>query len=135
MRVRIHSLTTKLLLAFVLTSVTSVVLASIFIRQFVTREFDDYVVQSQRKEFIANVSAYYETNGSWAGLDRWLRRHDNSQPADKAPGTPVALPVRFGLVDANDVVVLAFSGHPPGSHVKPAEIAGGEPIISNGQTV
>src|SRR6266542_2322239 len=132
---RIRSLTTKLTLAFVLTSVASLVLASILIRQFVNREFDDYVVGSQRKEFVANVGAYYETNGSLIGLDHWLRRRDASQAGDPQQGPPSTIPVRFGVVDAGGKVVVPFNNYPPGSMVSPADIAGGMPIVSAKHTV
>ena len=68
-----RSLMTKLVLAFLLTSVAGVALASIIIRQLVTRQFDDYVLQQQRDSFIAGVQGYYETNGSLDGIDGWWR--------------------------------------------------------------
>ena len=70
---RVRSLTFKLVLAFLLTSVAGVALASVFIRQSVTSEFDSYVIAQQRASFIDELSAYYEQAGTWDGLDRWLR--------------------------------------------------------------
>src|SRR4029453_2690182 len=73
-----RSLMTKLVLAFLLTSVAGVVLASVIIRQLVTRDFSEYVLKQQRDSFVANVKAYYETNGSLDGVDHWLRQHGES---------------------------------------------------------
>ena len=64
----LQSLTTKLVLAFVLTSVAGVVLAAVFIRQFVTRQFDDYVLEQQRTYFIEQVRTYYDTHGTLTGI-------------------------------------------------------------------
>jgi two-component system OmpR family sensor kinase/two-component system sensor histidine kinase BaeS len=69
----VRSLTLKLVLAFLLTSIAGMALASIFIRQSVSSEFDSYVIAQQRASFTDDVAAYYAANGSWSGVDRWLR--------------------------------------------------------------
>jgi signal transduction histidine kinase len=136
----VRSLTFKLVLAFLLTSVAGMVLAAIFIRQSVTREFDSYVIAEQRASFIDDVGAYYETSGSWAGIDRWLRDQPTRRPADAPappPGDPrrALLRLRFVLVDPAGVVVVPFGRYTPGSTVDRAEIARGTPVIVDGQAV
>jgi hypothetical protein len=69
----VRSLTVKLLLAFLVTSVAGMTLAAFFIRASVVREFDDYVTAQQRAAFVAEVGAYYAANGNWDGVDRWVR--------------------------------------------------------------
>ncbi len=69
-----RSLTTKLVLAFLLTSVAGVVLAAIFIRQFVTRQFDDYVLEQQRASFVDEVKTYYETHGLLTHIESAMPR-------------------------------------------------------------
>src|SRR5262249_53934044 len=137
---RIHvmrSLTVKMVLAFLLTSVAGMALASVFIRQSVTREFDDYVIAQQRTNFIANPGAYYDSTGSWSGVDRWLRARVTGQASGHAPAVvaPPLAPVRirFGLVDSAGQVVLPFNGYKPGEQASQADIARGAPIISGGQ--
>ncbi|MFL5803740.1 MAG: ATP-binding protein [Roseiflexaceae bacterium] len=135
----VRSLTIKMVLAFLLASVAGVALASVFIRQFVTSEFDSYVIAQQRASFISDVSNYYETSGSWAGIESWLR----NQGARQLAGTPPAAADqrrgpprrRFVLVDAAGVVVLPFGPYAPGASVDRAEVARGAPVSIDGQVV
>src|SRR5262245_6179215 len=136
----VRSLTFKLVLAFLLTSVAGVALASVFIRQSVTREFDSYVIAQQRASFVDDVAGYYTTSGSWAGLDRWLREQAARRlaEAEAAPDeTPRrgGLRLRFVLVDAAGVVVLPFGRYAPGAVADPTEVARGAPVIVEGRTV
>ena len=85
-----RSLTFKLVLAFLLTSIAGMALAAIFIRQSVTSEFDSYVITQQRADFIDEISAYYQRSGTWDGLDRWLREQAAHRLADVTPA-PAAL--------------------------------------------
>jgi signal transduction histidine kinase len=134
-----RSLTIKMVLAFLLTSVAGMALASIFIRQSVTREFDDYVIAQQRANFITNLGAYYESTGSWVGVERWLRARVTGQASGQAPAisAPPLAPVRirFGLVDSAGQVILSFNRYKPGEQADPDDIARGTPITSAGQTV
>src|SRR5689334_25246244 len=82
-----RSLTFKLVLAFLLTSIAGVALASVFIRQSVTSEFDTYVIAQQRAAFVDDVGEYYATSGSWAGIERWLRDQAAQRLAEAASGS------------------------------------------------
>jgi signal transduction histidine kinase len=132
-----RSLTAKLVLAFLLTSVAGVALASLFIRQFVTREFDSYVIEQQRTEFIAAIGSYYEASGSWGGIERWLRARALGQRGGQAPSGPAlgAPRVRFGLIDMANTVILPFNGHRPGDRASQDERAGGTPVLVGGRDV
>jgi signal transduction histidine kinase len=133
----VRSLTLKMVLAFLLASVAGVALASVFIRQFVTTEFDSYVIAQQRASFIGDISNYYETTGTWVGIESWLR----NQSARQLVGTPPAdqrrglLRRRFVLVDAAGVVVLPAGPYTPGASVDRAEIARGAPVSIDGRIV
>jgi signal transduction histidine kinase len=130
-----RSLTIKLVLAFLLTSVAGVALASLFIRQFVTREFDTYVIEQQRDGFIAAIGSFYQENGSWNGLERWLRSRAASQRSIATPGPGLGLRVRFGLAGADGTVILPFGGHLPGERAGADELAGGAPVLVDGRAV
>src|SRR5262245_55700800 len=134
-----RSLTFKLVLAFLLTSVAGVALASIFIRQSVTREFDSYVIAQQRASFVDDVSAYYAGSGSWAGVDRWLRDQAVRRSAEATPGPLDArrglLRLRFILADTTGVVVVPFGRYALGDSAESDEIARGTPVIVGGQIV
>ena len=134
-----RSLTLKLLLAFLLTSVTGVALASLFIRQSVTREFDSYVIAQQRASFVEEVSNYYETSGGWSGVDRWLRDQALRRLIDATPAPAGArrdqLRLRFVLADPAGRVVVPFGRYALGASVPADEIGGGTPIAIGGRLV
>lgn len=133
-----RSLTFKLVLAFLLTSVASVALASIFIRQSVTSEFDSYVIAQQRASFIDDVGAYYASAGSWSGLDRWLR-DQTARRLSNSTATPAGSRrgprLRFVLVDPAGVVVSPFGRYTLSATVDRAELAQAAPVVVQGRAV
>jgi signal transduction histidine kinase len=135
----VRSLTFKLLLAFLLTSVAGMALASVFIRQSVTSEFDSYVIAQQRTSFIDEVGNYYATNGSWVGIDRWLRDQSLRRLSEATPAAGDArrglLRLRFVLAESTGKVVVPFGRYTLGEIVDPDEITRGTPIIVGGRTV
>src|SRR4051794_28520328 len=127
-----RSLTFKLVLAFLLTSVAGMALAAIFIRQSVTAEFDSYVIAQQRADFVDQVSAFYEQSGTWAGIDRWLREQTARRLAEITPTAadqrrPV-LRLRFVLADSSGAVVLPLGRYSLGSKLSQEDISKGTPI-------
>jgi signal transduction histidine kinase len=134
-----RSLSLKLVLAFLLTSVAGVALASIFIRQSVTREFDSYVIAQQRASFIDDISDYYARSGSWSGIDRWLRDQAALRFQSAAP-TPAdtrrgLVRLRFVLVDSAGVVVVPFGRYTLGTTVAGDDLTRGTPITVGGRMV
>jgi signal transduction histidine kinase len=133
-----RSLTVKLVLAFLATSVVGMALASLFIRASVAREFDDYVIEQRRNAFAAEVGAYYAANGGWQGIDRWLRRQESHRRGGPPPaaGPPMNIaPPRFPVADAAGVVVVPFEHYRLGEQVDPAELARGRSVVVDGQVV
>jgi signal transduction histidine kinase len=135
----VRSLTFKLVLAFLLTSIAGMALAAIFIRQSVTSEFDSYVIAQQRADFIDQVSAYYERSGAWNGIDRWLREQAARRLADATPASAEqrrATPrLRFVLADNTGTVLLPFGRYTLGSRLNQEDIDKGTPITIGGRVV
>ena len=134
-----RSLTFKLVLAFLLTSIAGMALAAVFIRQSVTTEFDSYVITQQRAAFIDEVSAYYEQSGTWDGLDRWLREQAARRLTDATP-VPVdqrrtAFRLRFVLADSAGAVLLPLGRYTLGSKLSQEDIGKGTPITIDGRVV
>ena len=134
-----RSLSFKLVLAFLLTSIAGMALAAIFIRQSVTSEFDSYVITQQRGVFIDELSAYYERSGTWDGIDGWLReqaarRLAEATPAAGEPRRP-ALRLRFVLTDSTGTVLLPLGRYMLGSTLNQEDIGKGTPITINGRVV
>jgi len=118
-----HSLTFRLILAFVLISVIGTGLAAGLARVGAGREFDRFVTDRARDEFVAKAVAYYQAHGSWADADDYFRR-PAALPAPGAPQRSLA----FVLADQTGVVIIADPRHRAGERVSPAELARGEPV-------
>ena len=84
-----RSLTLKLSLAFLAVALTVAGLAAIFARNALVREFDRLVVQQAEENFIADITTYYETFGSWEGANAWFRpkrqQAERQQPNQRPP--------------------------------------------------
>jgi two-component system sensor histidine kinase BaeS len=63
-----RSLTFKLTLAFLLVSLTVAVLFAVFARSATVKEFDRFALEQVQSDFITNMSAYYQSQGSWTGI-------------------------------------------------------------------
>ncbi|HYF66361.1 MAG TPA: HAMP domain-containing protein, partial [Herpetosiphonaceae bacterium] len=130
---------TKLVAAFLLISVGGMVLAAFFIQRSVTQEFEDYVITQQRNSFVTNVSNYYATNGSWQGVDRWLResvfaRRPGANYDPKHSGGPERF-YPFVLIDAAGTVIGPFAGYQAGQRISQQEREACAEVTIDGQTV
>ncbi|MEM7346923.1 MAG: HAMP domain-containing sensor histidine kinase [Chloroflexota bacterium] len=65
-----RSLTIKLVLAFLLVTLTSVILVALFAGQRATKEFDTFRIQQGKTRFTEDVLRYYEQTDSWVGVDQ-----------------------------------------------------------------
>jgi signal transduction histidine kinase len=113
-------------------------LASIFIRQSLSSEFDSYVIAQQRASFVDEAALYYARSGSWDGFDRWLREQAVRQLSDATPTPPDQRRpprVRFVLADSAGVVVLPLGRYTSGSRLDQADLAKGAPISVDGRVV
>lgn len=144
-----RSLTLKLILAFFVTSLAGVAFAALFIRQFVTREFENYVITQQSASFVADITEYYQLNKSWSGIERWLgERYKNKpgQPPNPAPAAPLnpnvlprvspdIPPLHFALADPSGRIVIPDDDYRPGDTVSSDLLANGRQVTIDGTLV
>lgn len=135
-----RSLSSKLVLAFLLTSLVGAVLGAVFVRQFVNARFEAFVVGQQRDFFVSRVSDYYAARGSLSGINQWMRERDDRRPPEDGrnggiPPRDTQLTIRFGLADASGRVLIPTSSYSPGDVIAPAGLAAGTPVTSGGQTI
>ncbi len=126
-----RSITVKLLLAFLLVSLFSVVLIVLLARWTTDREFRSYLFNQNRSSLVSGLADYYSAHGSWAGVDLSL-----------LPDRPTPDPTRssggrgfFTLVDNQDRVVLAGPGDILGDVLPQSEVQTGLPVKVDGKTV
>ncbi len=127
-----RSLTFKLIVAFLLTSVLGVGLAAILAWQVTTREFDRFIMGQLRNEFVANAAAYYHDRGSWVGAGDYFRRLDASPPPD--PRTPPR-PPQFVLADEKGTAVTPVQPYRVGDPIPRDLLDRGAPVEVAGRRV
>ena len=130
-----RSLALKLILAFLLVSVTGVALSAFLARWATYREFEQLVVERNREEYVNRVTTFYEDTGSWDGVLLYLRRR--AQPVPQAPPAPQPgeRTLAFVLVDTEGKVVAPGGPLRPGEVAPAALVADGVPIEVGDQHV
>jgi two-component system sensor histidine kinase BaeS len=151
-----RSLTLKLALAFLVVGVIGVALAAGLARWIMFNEFGNLVLDEGRSDFIDIVSAYYQANGSWDGVARYLPQvgavpaplpppegqglpgDQPQQPLPRDAGHSGAQPLpsfAFALVDLDGYVVVPAGPYQIGNTISPGELKQGTEVTIDGQVV
>lgn len=120
-----HSLTLKLTVIVVCISLLSVVLVAVFTRYATVSAFDRMLQEQSRADFIALVTAYYEQNGYWKGVDAAIHAQQKS-------------PFAFSglvLADQDGRVVTSEPPFRLGQYAPLEELEKGTPIELNGERI
>jgi signal transduction histidine kinase len=152
------SLTLKLILAFLIVSVTGLALASGFTYWQTVNRFTQLVVNQARATFVTDATFYYQTNGTWNGVLEYFNQrnaveHINPAPPNsQLPGTgnqvppnaqssgPSTQPTQpkgfaFLLADVNGVVLVPAGTYAVGDTVPAATLKSGTAVTVNGSRV
>lgn len=138
-----RSLTFKLILAFLVVSMTGAALAAALARWATFQEFDRLVLEQAQSDFMADVTAYYQTTGSWAGVAEYIPRRrppPQAPPPQPPPGNrdrpePQPPPFAFALVDRGGYVVVPGWQYRIGERIPATELDRGVPLEINGEVV
>ena len=155
-----RSLTFKLVLAFLLVSVAGVALTALFARWITVSEFNRLVLEQVQTDFLADVTAYYEADGSWQGVWEVFRGSGAMplplpQPGQQLPAPPQGQPQQplrssyvfaLAVVDAaaadaagedapDGRVVLPAGSYRLGDRVPATELAQGVEVEVDGEVV
>ena len=126
-----HSLRLKLIVTFLVISVTGTLFTTLIVRVSTERAFNNLLREQELAAFANEVRAYYESNGSWQGVDPVMR----SLVTPIMPGDPPQRPPPFALANENGLVILASGAFPKDSIVPPNTLTGGIPLVVDGQQV
>jgi len=126
-----RSITVRLLLAFLAISMLSVMLIVLSARWLTDREFRSYLFTQNRNSIITALTDFYNTNGTWSGVDVALQAPGQTSPPRLFSGGGRF----FSLVDSSDYVVLAGIGDNVGDLLPLSDIRNGNPIKVNGKVV
>ena len=80
-----RSITFKLMLAFLAISLIGAVSASVFARWITVQEFDRLVLDQAQSNFMAEVTTYYQTRGSWIGVTDYMRQKTQAAQPPPSP--------------------------------------------------
>jgi len=112
----LHSLTPRLLLAFLIVGLTGVALVAAFAALVTTSEFGRFVSASMRNDLSTEITEHYAQTGSWEGIEEALPISapppgDPSSEGLPQPGFP------FTLADNEWTVILPGPGMQAGTEV------------------
>ncbi len=140
-----RSITVKLILAFLLVSITGVALASGITYWQTAVEFKKLASNQAQDRFITDMTFYYQMNGTWDGVLGYYQVRNsvsvpgNLQPNPQLPGPAGIQPQpsanNFVLVDTNKFVRIPAGNFQVGDIVPQAKLAQGTPIDINGTQV
>ena len=143
------SITAKLVLAFLLVSITGLGLAAGIANWLTVREFKQLSLDQARERFIADVTRYYEANGHWDGVLEGIRARGFPLPppqanpqATPAPNSQPNLERRarppsfyFLLVDTRSQVLIPVDTYETGDTITPDQYQAAIPIVVNDKQV
>jgi len=98
-----RSITTKLVLAFLLVGLIVIGLAAAFIWGTTSLEFNRYLQDQRQTAFATAAKAYFEQNNTWDGVETALQQQGVIAPPPQPGGNQ---PPPFALVDTNRVVII-----------------------------
>lgn len=116
------SLTLKLTVAFLVVGLLGALLVAFFVGQRTQRAFDQFVTDRGRPSLPVDLARYYETNRSWAGVERLLAGVQQDQPGGLHGLEQV-------LTTAERQVIVGSERYPAGTQVPPDARARSQPII------
>lgn len=129
-----RSLTWKLSLAFVVVSIAGVLVAAFFVQIATQRSFGSLVRTHDETVFASQMAAYYQTHGSWDGVQFYANQAQfYGGQSDTAGGAPPTS--SFVLLDSHGVALTACHTYHPGDAVSATARASGLAVVVNGQTV
>ncbi|NTV35817.1 MAG: two-component sensor histidine kinase, partial [Anaerolineaceae bacterium] len=62
-----RSISFKLIAAFLAVSLVGAAIAVVLAQMFTRSEFDRFVIDRSRNDYVESLTLYYETYGSWQG--------------------------------------------------------------------
>ncbi len=137
-----RSLQVKLTLALLITGLAGVLLVTVLVQRFTTSEFDHFVVEQDRANYVADMAAYYEVYGSWDNIQMAGGRLPVAPAAPVASGSsqetprdPRSFPTRFMLFDREGITVIPGRDYGLGEPISEADRQRAEPVVIDGETV
>jgi signal transduction histidine kinase len=125
-------LTHKLTLAFLLVSLLAIGLAALVVQNVTSAQFNNYLLEQQREQFLRVAGEYYAEISDWRGVEIPLRAAQ-LLPPPLQPGQ-IPLPQPFSLTNQHGRVIIPGGGFERGQIIPPNVLERGTPIEVDGET-
>ncbi|MFN2191348.1 MAG: sensor histidine kinase [Candidatus Promineifilaceae bacterium] len=130
----------KLTLAFLIVVLLGTVLVALLVNWQTRRQFDTFVQEIYQEDYEAlynQLADYSQAHGSWEGVEAEFVQdpppYPGIEPVTDQQTPPIRLPLT--LVDSERQVVFGDRRYPTGEHLPENVVAGGVPIVVDGETV
>ncbi len=137
-----RSITLRLVLSFLLVGITVVALASGITYWLTVREFRQFTYDTAHDRFVADMTFYYQTHGSWDGvLSYYEQRSRIPSPLNPGPGGPPGdggpgpQRLSFALADRQGRVLIPAGSMELGTTITAATLDQGTPVTVDNQRV
>jgi signal transduction histidine kinase len=127
----IRSLTFKWSITLLLSSLTGVFLVGLFAYRTTLTEYDQLRTDQAKAALLSQLTTYYQTNGSWNGVDEWLRQSTAPSNPPEKPGPPQF----FALANVDGVIVSGGGPFHVGDQANPSEIERGVAVVIGDERV
>ena len=97
-----RSLRLKLIVTFLVISVTGTLFTMLIVRVSNERAFNNLLREQELDAFANEAQAYYQSNGSWQGVELMNNVQITPEKADQPPDKPPP----FALADENGTVII-----------------------------
>ncbi len=126
-----RSLSFKLIAAFVVIGLVSILSIVLLARWNTRNEFDRFIVDRRGQDLLSSLQEYYARTGSWQGVDTTLFQNEGPgiPPDSSFPHPP------FTIADLNSRAVVQGAGYQPNELIPQSELKAGQPIEVNGSQV
>ena len=129
-----RSISLKLALAFLGTSLVSILAIALLARWTTGQEFDRYTFGQNKDDLVAALEEYYSTYGGWEGINEaplfmpgGSHGHGNGEPI------PMAIPIT--IVDESGRVIRGRNPYSFGDTIPASKLENGIPIEVDGDVV
>jgi signal transduction histidine kinase len=130
-----RSISLKLALAFLGTSLISILAIALLARWTTGREFDRYTFGQNKDDLVTALAAYYSTHGSWAGINEAPLFISGTFPDVPEYGKPAPMAIQITVVDQDGQVIRGGPPYMFGEILPASELENGTPIEVNGVVV
>lgn len=125
------SLRLKLIFTFLIISIAGTLLTAWVVGFSNEQAFDELLREQELAEFVSDLQTYYESNGSWQGVEQAI----NNQLSPTTPDQLSSPPLPFALADINGRILIHNRQFTLDSTAPPDALAAGVPLEVDGTQV